>query len=300
MPKSKVETTMRLGFGDVSPRRVLPSQIAQEITAQAVTLSEEGTYAKLRTMARKMSEAGNAEAKRLMPFITRFMMNIQSRKSVGTVAFQAITAEDMEEWADQLHRQNSFGVTPRGQLSWRSLSPSWMKTKGFKKPFFAGQTGDLKRALTAKSAWPQTSLGGVQVQIRRSGLRLRKSPLPVTNRKFLIGQIEVQIFPAARGGAFPGLVSGNWAHALSSERAPGLDPGIIKKLNGPTNDDIARSSRRRGRRSSFGDNRSVFFRPMLTPAAQFWALYRIPQALRVAALGSLSRVKRGVADFNTI
>jgi hypothetical protein len=299
MAKSKVETTLRLAFGDVSPRRVLSKQIAQEITGQAVTISEEGTYAKLRTMARKMSEAGNAEAKRLMPFITRFMMNIRSRNA-GTVAYQAITADDMEEWADQLHRQSSFGVAPRGTLHWRSLSPSWMKSKGFKKPFFAGKTGALKRALTTQSAWPQTTLGGVQVQIRREGLRLRKNPRPVTDRKFLIGLIEVQIFPGARGGAFPGLATGNWAQALSTERAPGLDPAVIKKLNGPTNSDIAEFSRRRGRQSSRGDGRSAFFRPMVTPAAQFWALYRIPQAIRVAALGSLSRVKRGVADFNTI
>jgi hypothetical protein len=293
MAKAKVSSTVTVNVGDLLNRRRVSTNIAGDLIAGALSSFDQVYWRQLQTYQRKMQKAGNDEAARLIPFITRHMMTIRSVKSGVGTTMQGISVEDMESMADQVYRHGIFGTTPRGTLAWRSLSPGWMAKKGFRKPFFQGQSGDLRRQLSQMRSYPTSALGGVEVTLKRGAAKLTGKTQKVdVTRKVLLAQMEFRIFPGAKAAQFPGLASGRWSDALASEQAPGLPANVRSKLSGPTVSQIR--DRRRGamnrRVGSLGnDSRTPFYRPMLTPAAQFWALYRIPLALRIAARAPLSR-----------
>lgn len=277
---AKVTSTFGVSLGNRGSRGATPQSIAASILEGSLTAERfESFWRELRTLQRKMEKAGNDEAKRLIPFIARQMMNIRSPRRSGGPTYRTITTAEMEAWADEIYAHAGTGRLPQGYLRWRALSPPWMRTKGFK-PFFQGQTGELRTAVRGLRSWPISTLGGVTVTIQK-GVRFDRKHVTETSRRFLMGALEVNIFPNARVENFPGLRSGEWDTVNARNvQLPGFSPRLQRKLTGE------------GVRGAGGRRFQPHRRPMIAPAAQFWALYRIPLALQMAARSPLSRLQR--------
>lgn len=290
---------LSIGMGDVGPWTVNSKELAEDITNSARALNEGVVATQIKVQKRLIEAAANAEARRLMSFITRQMMKIMSKYSYSdSASFQSITTDDMIRMANSISQQRTGYASadkirhPTGQLRWQNLGLSWLKKKGFSKPFFIGKTGGLRQEIMSLRSWPQTHLGGVKVTMKRRFKRTQRRMARRNDlkREFLIGELNVVIFPGATRSTMPGLGTDNWSTHAGSEMAPGLSPSAVKKLSGPTNSEIKNNrgrSLRKGRVSN--DTRHGLFRPMLTPAAQFWATYRIPMAIRMASRKALSR-----------
>ena len=261
--------------------RAAVSRINAEITSLLLenTLENElvrGNKMDQRVMATALKKAAENELKKLIPFISRFLLNIPKTDYEGGFSD-----------ANLMHGSTLARGTRRrrieGDVDWPGLSPVTMKrSKG--KTFFKDK-GDLARRIrTMATSYPQR-LGGVKVTrkdfTKRNKADLARALLKGGARPIILSTLDIQVAPDAPRGLLPGLQTGSWD--LIDPRARLEQSGFIadtvveKKLRGP-----------------LGGGQSQYpyrFRPLFGPVTQFWLLHRVPNAMAIA-MANTSKARR--------
>jgi hypothetical protein len=294
----KFSETVRVWTGSAqSSKSKMAREITDHVMGEALNFGVSNTMREMALMQKHIKKTVDAEVARLSRFINQFLMQqrgVERYKSVptagnytaGRVGVTRISTAEMMSHADKMKAyKRSNTPTPGGELEWQNLSPSWLDQKRPQKNFYRGQTGALAAEFKGLDEWVKNDLGGVEVSLRRDlhlphskqGTKVDRKLRASSGTKFLLGNIDVRIFPRVGSSALPGLRTGRWSTAGKAERLPGLSSTTRAKLSG--------GYRAKGPTAGL-------YRPMLTPAAQFWAMYRLPMALAWAVRNPITRTRR--------
>lgn len=289
------------------------SKVAQEITDELMSVAMEqpvaNTMAEVYRTAKKIREVVKIEIRQMSKIIDELLNSDQlsaphrldtmegpSQFSLTAQMLQSKLSNREGKGASGPSSLQNYGGTSKpatGEVRWSYLSRGWLNEKKPHKNFFHGKTGRLRRALSDLNSWAQKDLGGVEVTVRRGKgfmedtperAKLNKKFRMTQGRSFLLAQLDIRIFGKIGAGQAPGLASQDWTKAGKSEKLPGSKLDKVRdKLDGPKHR-FTDHGRRRASTDGAG-----FYRPLLTPVAQFWALHRLPQAIRWAAEQPLTR-----------
>lgn len=269
----ELRTTVRVGTqsyrtrqklqGSMSPADI-GSRIAGMITSQAINQHERYFVHEQMALVAALKHAGNVEARRLIDFVTRYMIG-QNEARYGRDFFETHLSGGMKTTAAW---KPAFPIG--GHVEWKPLSRRYLHHKGNDR-FFVN-TGQLRATLQGMRTSYPAALGGIQVSVKgltqKALYQVQRRAYGQDRRRVILGSIDIKIFPHARISDFPGLATGKWDQIdwYAGLEASTLIPGSIReKLSGP----------RKG-------NYPYRFRPMLGPATQFWVLHRIPAAMATA------------------
>jgi hypothetical protein len=300
----------RVWVGDAGPRTKVAQQVTDEIMAVAMKQPVANTMAEVYRTAKSIEAVVKRELRQMAKVIDELLHSDQlvSPTRMDTMEGPSQTVITANMLMSNLSNEGGAGYgspsnlkdyggtsgPPTGTVKWSYLSRGWLHEKKPRKHFFHGKTGQVRRTLRNMNTWAQNTLGGVKVTVRkgpRDGAFGEDSPerrgvnakfRKTQGRTFLLAQMDIEIFGNLTNEMAPGLRARDWTKAGKSERLPGLN-NIRHKLDGPKH----RYNRNLSRRAA--PNGSGFYRPLLTPIAQFWALHRLPQAIRWAAEQPLTR-----------
>lgn len=165
-------------------------------------------------------------------------------------------------------------IPRQGGVNWVDLTPRWVKRKtragsrGARKFFWFRGTlkGQLNNPVNSAS-WI-TKAGGVKVKVTQDIRGLKPKRKTKLDRDWVIGAIDIEIFPNLSSAMLPMLASRRWDDTNQGGLDRYLFSGTMRdKLVGPPDR----------------------HRPLVQPIMQFWMAFRIPQAIRRAIQLELNR-----------
>lgn len=221
-----------------------------------------------RSLLSKLDTAIEMETHRIGPQIARVLKTKQTSRavpsgtSIKTLGFSQASLTSTIN-TGQIPRLS--GMQYNGKVMWPLLSNSWMahksrhSTKGRNK-FFIYKGGLLRWIERYKLSPVVNKLGGHQIMVHMADQPRGKKTL--TSKEFVLGKIDINIFPNLRPSDLPMLSSRRWnstSRKGSFERRYVANTGVREKLIGPS---------------------TVDQRPLLQPAIQFWLAFRYPRAIK--------------------
>jgi len=161
------------------------------------------------------------------------------------------------------------GITPMGGMNWIDLSSRWVRMKMYKdlkrgpqnaRKFFA-DTGNLKGTLRSgqnQASWI-SRFGGIKIKSHHDVTKLRQYRKTQIEKRWVLGELEIQIFPNISQALLPMLSSHRW-----TDHNEGAFENML--FSGKTRDKLVGPPGRH--------------RPLLQPITQFWMAFRIPAAIK--------------------
>lgn len=218
----------------------------------------------------KIQVAAETEALRIFQKAITIINNSKSQplsRIFGWHNLQERTAFTGDDLGTASRRAAIDGLSQTGSVNWRDLTASWMKHKQRHAPANARKffkfSGSLASTLGTKSyqtAWIQR-FGGVKVTARApSGLNAQR-PLTTVSSQWVLGEIDVAIFPNIPFILLPMLASSRWTDDTGGSFERSFFNGkMAEKLAGPAG----------------------WHRPLIQPLVQFWMAFRIPAVIQQA------------------
>lgn len=169
---------------------------------------------------------------------------------------------------------NGTGVARSGGINWVDLTPRWVRFKRYSHPqnankFFKhrGRLVAQLRTPSNQAAWV-TRFGGIKVTANQAVGRLKRRRKTEVERKWVIGDLTIKVFPNISASLLPMLASHRWSDHGNGEFENAFFRGVMReKLVGPV----------------------LRHRPLLQPITQFWMAFRIPRAIERAINRELKR-----------
>ena len=161
-------------------------------------------------------------------------------------------------------RFDGHGLQATGGVNWVDLSPGWVRFKSYNHPqnarkFFkaGGHLVGAFRSGQNQAAWV-TRFGGIKIKSRHDLNKLKKYRRSTVTRAWVLGDLEINIFPNIAAALLPMLASHRWSDESQGAFEETFFRGEMQeKLVGPP-----------GRH-----------RPLIQPLVQFWMAFRIPAAI---------------------
>jgi hypothetical protein len=157
------------------------------------------------------------------------------------------------------------GISPTGGMNWIDLSSRWVRMKMYRNPqnarrFFKNNStlvGNF-RSRPNQAAWV-SRFGGIKIKSHHDTSKLRQFRKTTIEKRWVLGGLEIQIFPNISQALLPMLSSHRW-----TDHNDGAFENML--FSGKTRDKLVGPPGRH--------------RPLLQPITQFWMAFRIPAAIK--------------------
>lgn len=259
-------------FGDTDP--VVHKHVENSVRTGIMESIHEGAtkFSKLRfrKLVAQIEHSANTEAMRIFDVAVRIIGRSRNQKpqpgatkSTG-VERTAFSARDLGMGTGRF--QKTPFISPTGSVNWQELTPRWLRYKQHHMPInarrffkFRGRLAGQLHNRGNQTAWVKR-FGGVQVRGTHAGALKERSLSPV-NSKWILGELEVHIFPGISAALLPMLASNRWTADTGGMFEATMFRGDMRdKLMGPPNS----------------------HRPLIQPLVQFWIAFRIPKSIQDA------------------
>lgn len=265
---------------------LLEQEIMANLNERFATGTTRLTRPAFAKIAERVTAAAEMETARMFPTA----VSIIERSQAGMFRMRE-GQEFMNNAWDPMRERNAFtdahlggptrvlgrtAIAKTGGINWVDLTPRWVRykrakgSKGVRKFFwYRGQLkGQLQNGINVQ-AWV-AKMGGVKVRMTSEANRLRPYRRRMIERRWVVGSIDIEIFPNLTPALLPMLASRRWTDTTDGTFERFMFNGKMRdKLVGPP----------------------MKHRPLMQPITQFWLAFRIPTAIRRAIEVEMRRGK---------
>lgn len=306
------------GVFDAHARRLITEAVAEVNTIKTRRVSDR----LLENLANAIRTAGNREMNKIMPFVMKHMMTIDSgpwqNANINAVEMYDDAAQEIvraptlssrlrmgrKDSEDPLFSETQNRLSAH-QLTWKSLSSWHEKKKAGKSTKFFVRDGQLYSSLQRLSGSGDAvspmvrALGGVEVDIQRAVV----TPAKVETSKERAARTGEKLAKKHTVAATQklethiGQLRVSIAPKVTNQLLPGLS-GVASGKFRVFDADWTRANRTMGFERKLGLSNSAikklrgymrpgfnsdeYYRPLLQPVAQFWLLFRVPRTVASA------------------